>query len=251
MYEKRSDNRIVLDVFSDALRQLQSAESGPSKYSHAIRLLERGKETPELNDDKIRQMLPELRQTFSSLRERSQDLLIFLDDFHVVDRDIQPKLLGFIYSVARGNNIFLKLSAIESLTRSWDATGHTGLQVPHDAQTIKLDYNLTMPDKATKHIEGILDAHAVYSGLPSVRFLCTSADVLPRLIWVSAGVPRDAISMLAQAMTRGTTSNRSRVSVTDVNLAASEMVVFKRCGTLKSTFQPKKMKMQFLQCWSG
>ena len=98
VYEKRSDNRIVLDVFSDALRQLQSAESGPSKYSHAIRLLERGKETPELNDDKIRQMLPELRQTFSSLRERSQDLFIFLDDFHVVDRDIQPKLLGFIYS---------------------------------------------------------------------------------------------------------------------------------------------------------
>jgi hypothetical protein len=224
VYEKRSDNRIVLDVFSDVLRQLQSTESGPSDYSHAIRLLERSKEIPELDDDKIRQMLPELRQTFSSLRERSQDLFIFLDDFHVVDRDIQPKLLGFIYSVTRGNNIFLKLSAIESLTRSWDSTGHTGLQVPHDAQTIKLDYNLTMPDKATKHIEGILDAHAIYSGLPSVKFLCTSADVLPRLIWVSAGVPRDAISMFAQAMTRGTTANRSRVSVTDVNLAASEMV---------------------------
>ena len=224
VYEKRRDNRIVLDIFSDVLKQLQSAPNLPSDYSHALRLLERHREAPELDDDKIRQLLPELQRVFSSLREQSHNLFIFLDDFHVVDRDIQPKLLSFIYSITRGNNIFLKLSAIESLTRSWDAGSHTGLQVPHDAQTIKLDYNLTMPDKATKHIEGILDAHAVYSGLPSVRFLCTSPDVLSRLIWVSAGVPRDALNMFAQAMTRGSTANRSRVSVTDVNLAASEMV---------------------------
>ncbi len=98
------------------------------------------------------------------------------------------------------------------------------MQVPHDAQTIKLDYNLTMPDKAEAHIEGILDAHAIYCGLPSVRFLCTSNYVLSRLVWVSAGVPRDALNMFAQAITKGATSGRSRVSVTNVNLAASEMV---------------------------
>ena len=62
-----------------------------------------------------------------------------------------------------------------------------------------------MPDKAAGHIEGILDAHAIYCGLPGVRFLCTSADVLSRLVWVSAGVPRDALNLFAQAMTKGTT----------------------------------------------
>ena len=84
-----------------------------------------------------------------------------------------------------------------------------------------------MPDKAATHIEGILDAHAVYCGLPSVRFLCTSGDVLSRLVWVSAGVPRDALNMFAQAMTKGTTEGRSLVSVTNVNLAASELVTQK------------------------
>jgi hypothetical protein len=81
-----------------------------------------------------------------------------------------------------------------------------------------------MPDKAAGHIEGILDAHAVYCGLPSVRFLCTSGGVISRLVWVSAGVPRDALNMFAQAMTKGTTEGRSLVSVTNVNVAASEMV---------------------------
>ncbi len=141
------------------------------------------------------------------------EFALYPDEFHVTDISSQPKLLGFLYSVSRGNNLFLKLSAIETLTRSWDSKAHTGLQVPHDAQTIKLDYNLTMPDKAATHIEGILDAHAIYCGLPSVRFLCTSGDVLSRLVWVSAGVPRDALSMFALAMTKGATAGRSLVSV--------------------------------------
>src|SRR6202020_1910239 len=101
---------------------------------------------------------------------------------------------------------------IETFTKTWDSQTHTGLQIPHDAQLVRLDYNLTMPDKAAEHIEGILDAHAIFCGLPSVKFLCGSPDVISRLIWVSAGVPRDALNMFAQAMTKGNTAGRSKVA---------------------------------------
>ncbi len=224
VYEKRKDNRVVLDVFAEILRQLSEMPTRLTAYSHIAAPLDRLRGQASLTDDDIRKFLPEVRQAFSPLQGASNNLFVFLDDFHVLDFDLQARLLGFIYSVTRGSNVFLKLSAIETLTKSWDAGTHTGLQVPHDAQTIKLDYNLTMPDKAAGHIEGILDAHATYCGLPSVRFLCTSSDVLSRLVWVSAGVPRDALNLFAQAMTRGAITNRSRVSVTNINLAASEMV---------------------------
>lgn len=224
VYQKRKDNRVVLDVFSEILRQLNELPERLPVYSHITTALDHLSGHSELDDSEIRKFLPEIRQVFSPLQAGPNNLFVFLDDFHVLDAEMQPKLLGFIYSVTRGTNVFLKLSAIETLTKSWDAVDHTGLQVPHDAQTIKLDFNLTMPDKAATHIEGILDAHAIYCGLPSVRFLCTSNDVLSRLIWVSAGVPRDALNMFAQAMTKGSISNRTRVSVTNVNLAASEMV---------------------------
>jgi len=224
VYQKRSDNRVVLDVFSEILRQLTDLPVRLPVYSHITSAIDHLRAKPDLDDGEIRRFLPEMRQAFSPLQTGSTNLFVFLDDFHVLDAEMQPKLLGFIYSVTRGTNVFLKLSAIETLTKSWDSVSHTGLQVPHDAQTIKLDFNLTMPDKAAAHIEGILDAHASYCGLPSVRFLSTSNDVLSRLIWVSAGVPRDALNLFAQAMTKGTISSRSRVSVTNVNLAASEMV---------------------------
>jgi hypothetical protein len=235
VYEKRKDNRVVLDVFMEVFRQLGESPIRLPVSSNTIGMLDRLRSQPDLPDDEIRRILPEVRQAFYLLQGRP-DLFVFFDDFHVVDLDIQPKLLGFVYSVTRGTNVFLKLSAIETLTKSWDAGTHTGLQVPHDAQTIKLDYNLTMPDKAASHIEGILDAHAVYCGLPSVRFLCTSGDVISRLVWVSAGVPRDALNMFAQAMTKGGyptgAGYRSR---TLIWLPPRWSV--RRCGTSRSTFR--------------
>jgi hypothetical protein len=224
VYESRSDNRVVLDILIDVLRQLEAFLARSSAYTQVLNTIQRLRKETEVADDQIRLLLPEVRALFAVVATGAKDLFFFLDDFHVIDISSQPTLLGFLYSVSRGNNLFLKLSAIETLTRSWDSKAHVGLQVPHDAQTIKLDYNLTMPDKAAAHIEGILDAHAVYCGLPSVRFLCTSGDVLSRLVWVSAGVPRDALNMFAQAMTKGTAEGRSLVSVTNVNVAASEMV---------------------------
>jgi hypothetical protein len=224
VYERRNDNRVVLDIFIDVLQQLEVLAVRSSAYTQVVSTIQRLRKETDLTDDQIRQFLPELRGLFATVVTQVKNLFIFLDDFHVIDVSIQATLLGFLYSVSRGNNLFLKLSAIETLTRSWNSKTHAGLQVPHDAQTIKLDYNLTMPDKAASHIEGILDAHAIYCGLPGVRFLCTSGDVLSRLVWVSAGVPRDALNLFAQAMTKGTTEGRSLVSVTNVNVAASEMV---------------------------
>jgi hypothetical protein len=224
VYESRNDNRVVLDILIDVLQQLEAFMARSSAYTQVVNTIQRLRKETDLADDQIRKFLPEVRALFAAVVTQAKNLFVFLDDFHVIDISSQPKLLGFLYSVSRGNNLFLKLSAIETLTRSWDSRAHAGLQVPHDAQTIKLDYNLTMPDKAATHIEGILDAHAVYCGLPCVRFLCTSGDVLSRLVWVSAGVPRDALNMFAQAMTKGTTEGRSLVSVTNVNVAASEMV---------------------------
>lgn len=223
-YEKRSDNKAAIEILLEVTEQLLSVLSGVRSYETIRHKLTRLKGEAVIADDAIRGLLPDIRQLFSQATKPATNVFIFLDDFHLLDRVFQSRLLSFIYAVTRGNNVFLKVSAIETLTRTWDAKARSGLQVPHDAQRLNLDYNLTMPDKAEKHIEGILDAHAVYCGLPSVRFLCTNNQVLPRLVWVSAGVPRDALNMFAQAMTKAMTAGRSRVSVTDLNIAASEMI---------------------------
>jgi hypothetical protein len=224
VFGKRNDIKVFIDLLMEVLSQLRATLATQPQYSSIVGALERLRLMKTVDENDVRLLLPEVRSLLASFQSAGRDLFIFLDDLHVLATELQPKLLGFIYSITRGNGIFLKLSSIETLTNTWDTASQTGLQVPHDAQTINLDYNLTMPDRAAKHIESILDAHAKYCGLPSVRFLCTSSDVLSRLVWVSAGVPRDALNVFAQAMTKGAATGGSRVSVTNINLAASEMV---------------------------
>jgi len=221
-YEKRGDNKVAIEIISSIIEQTSLNTAASVEYASIKSQLERyKKEEVILSDDEMRKFLPRIRQALSLL---NTNLFIFLDDFHLLDYAFQANFLGFIYSIARGNKVFLKISAIETLTKAWDAGTRSGLQVPHDAQTIKLDYNLTSPDMAQKHIEGILDTHAKYCGLPSIGFLCTDNKVLSRLVWVSAGVPRDALNMFTQAISKAVTAGHKRVSITDINMAASEMV---------------------------
>lgn len=218
VYARREDEGIISDVLLDILSQLLPDLIDRSDYGAFKADLISERQTL----DGVRRHLPMLRRILSYYADHGADLFIFLDDFHVLASPIQPKLLDALYAIARGNRIYLKLSAIETLTKTYDPKSREGLEIPHDADKILLDYNLTMPEKATSHIEAILDSHAKYCGLPGIRRLCTSPDVLSRLTWVAAGVPRDALSLFSQALTKAAKSNRKLVSISNVNVAASE-----------------------------
>lgn len=224
VYARRDDTGVIADVCSDIVNQVARFVGDQTGFTSCLAALQQ----PGLKEDGIRKQLPALRRLLSHFASTEQELFIFLDDFHVLAEPLQPRLLDVLYAVCRGNRLLLKLSAIETLTRTFDPATKQGLEIPHDAQTIALDYNLTIPDKATQHIEAILDSHATYCGLPSVRRLCTSNEVVPRLTWVAAGVPRDALNLFSQAITKAILSNGKRVSVSNVNLAASETIKSKQ-----------------------
>jgi Cdc6-like AAA superfamily ATPase len=220
VYARRDDDGVISDVLCAILDQMADLLGAHEQYGVSLSDLKH----PGLDEQRIRRLLPSLRRLLSHFAAQGQELFLFLDDFHVLAESLQPRLLDVLYAVCRGNNLFLKISAIETLTRTFDPQTKQGIEIPHDAQLVLLDYNLTIPEKATQHIEAILDSHAVYCGLPSVRRMCTSADVIPRLTWVAAGVPRDALNLFSQAMTKATLASRPNVSVSNVNVAASEAI---------------------------
>ena len=224
VYSQRSDVGVAIDLYLEIVSQIAPQLGTQALADAVLSELRHLKSTSVVDEPLIRRALPDVRRALGTFSAQGRDLVIFLDDYHVLARQLQPRVLALLYAVTRGNGIFLKLSAIETLTQTWDAATNSGLQIPHDVQEIKLDYNLTIPEKATEHISSILDAHAVYWGLASIRSLCTSPDVLSRLVWVAAGVPRDALSIFGQAMTKASLAGGKRVSVSSINLAASETV---------------------------
>ena len=224
VYARRTDTRVVADIVGALLEQAADILREPDEHRELVKELQ----GPRVSTSAVRMTLPRIRRLFAKIGSFDTELFIFLDDFHVVSRELQPTILDVLYGLARGNRVHLKLSAIETLTRTFDASEKIGLEIPHDAQVIRLDYNLTIPERATEHIDAILNSQAMYSGLPSVRRLCTSNDVVPRLTWVAAGVPRDALYLFSQAMTKASLAGREKVSVSNINQAASEALTIKQ-----------------------
>ncbi|MEW6238776.1 MAG: hypothetical protein AB1656_25610 [Candidatus Omnitrophota bacterium] len=224
-YSQRNDTNVIVDIIATILEQASkfaAQEAIANDLLSRFRLL--AQSSAESSEKEIKNLLPNTKRLMNIILNSSNDFVIFLDDFHVIDINLQPKLLHFLYSFSKGARVYIKLSAIETFTKFWDAATRTGMESPHDAQQIKLDYNLTIADKACDHICKILDAHAAYCGLPSARSLCSSNDVLNRLVWVAAGVPRDALNIFSQAISKATVRNQSRITVTNINTAASDLI---------------------------
>ena len=95
-----------------------------------------------------------------------------------------------------------------------------------DAQVIRLDYNLVNPGAAFRHVEKIVGSYAQYVGIPSLSSLA-GKKVVERLVWVSAGVPRDALYIFNNAVTKALAAGRKKVAVTDINMAAADSLTEK------------------------
>jgi hypothetical protein len=222
-YEGRADSTVCLEVFRELLTQMSIHEAQRGIAEGCTADLARVKsQSDQIVDKALDQITPRIRAWLGEIARGAGSATIFLDDLHLVQESLQPRLLARIYSLTRGNRSFIKASGIEQFTHPWEPRARKGLEPTHDARILKLDYNLTVPHKSREHIVAILDARARDSGLPSVQYV-TGNGVLERLVWVAAAVPRDALSLFASAVSKGSMRGEKRLSVASVNVAASEM----------------------------
>jgi len=226
-YEHRKDNLVFIDIIKEILLQLSKINSNEKEIREILKKIKAIEDKAVndaslVNDENLNKIVPEIRRVLAKIISANGELFIFLDDFHVLEMSYQAMLLSKIYSFTRGNKIYLKISAIEIFSKLFDSANRMGLEIGNDIQRITLDYNLTIPDKAKKHIEKIFEAHAHYCGLPNFTVLCNGEKLISRLVWASAGVPRDAVNMLLQAILKTKEKGKTKISLTDINIATAE-----------------------------
>ena len=173
------------------------------------------KVTPEVGALRLNRALSQLTRTTRC------NVFVFLDDFHLLDFDEQPKVLHLLHAALKGANGWLKVAGLRSLLNYYSARDRVGLQVPGDAQLIPLDLTLENPERAETHLKAILEGFlkAVGYGI--------SSSVLPgaafrRLAWANAGVPRDFLQMFSRAIDHARRNKHTVVTLTDVNAGIGE-----------------------------
>ncbi len=166
--------------------------------------------------------IPRIKRCIQSItKETRSSVYLFLDDFHLINWDWQPRLLHLLHGAFKGADGWLKVAGIRSLLNYYSSVTREGLQVPGDAQIITLDLTLENPEAAGSHLRAILEQFLKgvgYSGLSAVL----PENAFIRLAWATAGVPRDFLQMFARALEHARRNNHTVVTVSDVNVAIGE-----------------------------
>ncbi|WP_442775468.1 ATP-binding protein [Sphaerotilus montanus] len=241
-YAARKDFQVLASVLSEITRDLSHFSNRDQDFISISDELEKLGESDEASEvySRLQKMTPRIKRMFGELSINSP-VTIFLDDFHVVDLDIQPEILSILYAITRGNNGYIKLSGIEQLTNIWDGKKRKGLEPPHDIQTLELDHNLTQPDQSKGHIKNILDRHASYCGLSNIDSMAND-EYMNRLVLSAAAVPRDALSLFLKSISKSISKRQRAVSITSLNSATSESIQEKLKDIERDAFSDEKAR---------
>ncbi len=227
-YRRESADRTFAWVCQQLCERVQSHYAGRQITPHILTLvaplrdqLERFTSSPESSD--AHNFIPKMHALIRRFVEISAvRLFIFLDDFHYLPRNDQPKLLDMLHAMVRDGDAWLKIAGIKHLSRWFQLHPPTGLQTGHDADEINLDVTLEDPFHAKVFLERVLGRYAENVGIPSLSAVF-SGQALDRLVLASGGVPRDYLVLSARAVREAQGRENARiVGVQDVNKAAGE-----------------------------
>ena len=151
-YAHRDDLAIIDDLFVDILDQLDKELATRGTKSENIRQkiavlspqIKSGKLSTQAAILELKRVLKEATSAFVT------DFFLFLDDFHLISQNIQPKVLAALHGAVKGARGWLKVAGLTTLVKYYDQASRTGLQVPGDAQIVPLDLTLTDPQAADR-----------------------------------------------------------------------------------------------------
>jgi hypothetical protein len=216
-YSTLTGDELVVEVMADICRQLGTR--GTSKPNTDLMEL-----SEKLLDGslQLQRVPPTMKRIIGDLtRELKDHVFVFLDDYHLIDHDSQPLLLHYLHACLKGANGWLKVAGLSSLLNTYAPGTRQGLQVPGDAQIISLDLTLENPEAAEAHLRAILE-----SFLNIVGFKLTHSVIPPvafrRLVWATAGVPRDFLQMFARSAEHARRNKHHAVTISDVNVTIGE-----------------------------
>lgn len=207
---------LFAEVLSDVCRRFgtMGTSTDHQALSELSADLSRGSVKPSRAPVAIKRHLAEITKTLR------QPAFVFLDDFHLIPEDIQPRLLHYLHAATKGADAWLKVAGLTSLLNVYSPKTREGLQVPGDAQFISLDLTLENPEAAEKHLRAILESFLVAVGYAPSQAVVEPA--FKRLVWATAGVPRDFLQMFARALEHAQRNKHVAVTLSDVNSAIGE-----------------------------
>lgn len=196
--------------------------------------------------DFLHRHILEYQKLFSRISKLSGgDVYLFLDDLYHIRRSDQARVIDYFHSIAKGNNLWLKIGTIRHRTRWYiHSDPPIGVKLGDDADEIDLDLTLEKYQSAKEFLKKILEGFIVSCGSISTREILVS-DAVDRLVLASGGVARDFLGIfrrsidIAREREHRQNIRGPKIGIEDVNVAAGEYDTSKREEFKKDTLDDR------------
>ena len=197
--------------------------------------------------DILKNDLSNIKELFADVSEHiGKNIFLILDDFYFIRKNEQPYFLDFFHRVSKNIPLYLKVATIQHRSKLYiQDESYIGIELPHDAQSVYLDYSLQDFDRLVKFMKDLLEhvndkvgVKIDYSSLiteNAFRFLCLA----------SGGVPRDFFSLLISL--ESTFGGDRSISKPNVIEKAIENVKNKMESLKKDAFDEEFLLGHYLQ----
>ena len=234
-HSRESAERIFVWICLNVCEQMQVFYSQKDNIPLSLNLISKLRDDTEnlhakqnISANEANKLIPYMQKVIRRFADTNGTrFYIFLDDLHYLPSAEQPMLLDLVHSAVRDSDAWLKVAGIRHLTRWFQSKPPLGLQTGHDADHIDLGVTLETPSRAKAFLEQVFLSYAKHVGISTLSNIFSST-ALDRLVLASGAVPRDYLTLSANAINQARTREKARlVGVQDVGRSAGEIAEIK------------------------
>ena len=234
-HSRESVERIFVWICLNVCEQMQVFYSQRENIPLSLNLISKLRDDTEnlhakqnISANEVNKLIPYMQKVIRRFADTNgTQFYIFLDDLHYLPSAEQPMLLDLVHSAVRDSDAWLKVAGIRHLTRWFQSKPPLGLETGHDADHIDLGVTLETPSRAKAFLEQVFLSYAKRVGISTLSNIFSST-ALDRLVLASGAVPRDYLTLSANAINQARTREKSRiVGVQDVGRSAGEIAEIK------------------------
>jgi energy-coupling factor transporter ATP-binding protein EcfA2 len=156
-------------------------------------------------------------------------LILILDDFYFIPKDIQPFLLDYFHRLSKSNDFYLKIGTIKHRSHLYFQSSKTyiGMELNADIYDIDLDYTLDKWNELKQFKRELLKKAIQASGAKFDIDSVFNEQSFSQLCIASGGVPRDFLVLFIKSC-QLITDKKARITVPDVREIAIQNFVNKK-----------------------
>ena len=163
-------------------------------------------------------------------------LILILDDFYFIPKNIQPFLLDYFHRLAKSNDFYLKIGTIKHRSHLYfqSDNSYIGMELNADVYDIDLDYTLDKWNELKQFKRGLLESAIRSSGAKFDIDSVFNEQSFSQLCIASGGVPRDFLVLFIKCC-QSINDKRTRITVPDVREIAIQNFVNKKNSLVKDS----------------